>query len=273
MVNFNYFANDIWDEYGDPSMRDSFPGGPQNVLIIIFIYLLVVRYIGPRLMKNREPFILSTTLKVFNLINIFINLAYFLYAMYKSNCGLKCFQCDSNKEVFTQKFEQFIFAGGYHYLKIFDLLDTVFFVLRKKDKQVTRLHVVHHAGMPFLTWLAIKFYPYPIMGMTALLNSFVHVLMYTYYYLASVPEYKKYLWWKKYITVAQLVQFIILFAQAVSVMSCVNDKFLKSLTIIPFSFLSYMIYSFSMFYYKTYVKKDSHKSDIDSKPCKNKKVN
>ena len=40
----------------------------------------------------------------------------------------------------------------------------------------------------------------------ATLNSFIHVLMYSYYGLSSVPSMRPYLWWKKYITQGQLVR-------------------------------------------------------------------
>ncbi|KAF8781857.1 Elongation of very long chain fatty acids like protein [Argiope bruennichi] len=36
--------------------------------------------------------------------------------------------------------------------KLSDLLDTVFFVLRKKNNQVSILHVIHHITMPLLLW-------------------------------------------------------------------------------------------------------------------------
>jgi GNS1/SUR4 family. len=37
-------------------------------------------------------------------------------------------------------------------------------------------------------------------------NSFIHVLMYTYYGLSAMgPHIAKYLWWKKYLTILQLV--------------------------------------------------------------------
>lgn len=40
----------------------------------------------------------------------------------------------------------------------------------------------------------------------AVLNSIVHVFMYTYYGLSAMgPNYQKYLWWKKYLTTIQLV--------------------------------------------------------------------
>lgn len=42
----------------------------------------------------------------------------------------------------------------------------------------------------------------------AMVNSFIHVLMYSYYGLAALgPAVTKYLWWKKYLTILQLIQF------------------------------------------------------------------
>lgn len=40
----------------------------------------------------------------------------------------------------------------------------------------------------------------------AMINSFVHVIMYAYYAISALgPSYQKYLWWKKYLTRLQLV--------------------------------------------------------------------
>ena len=251
MATFEYITNGWWDEYGDPTLYDLCPGGPRNAIAIVAGYLLIVLVIGPRMMKNRPAYDLSSTIKVYNLVNIVLNMAIFLIGMKATNLGLDCFRCDTK----PAKFDQMILGGGYYYLKIFDLLDTVFFVLRKKDRQVTTLHVAHHATMPLLTWIANKFYPYAPLAMTLLLNSFVHMLMYAYYYLASVPEYKRFLWWKKYITVIQLVQFLIIFVQTMVMIGqpCLNTLH-RVLACVGTSFLLYMIYSFSMFYYKSYVK-------------------
>jgi len=44
----------------------------------------------------------------------------------------------------------------------------------------------------------------------AFLNTFVHVVMYTYYMMAAIgPEMQKYLWWKKYLTILQMIQFVL----------------------------------------------------------------
>jgi len=43
-----------------------------------------------------------------------------------------------------------------------------------------------------------------------MVNSFVHVVMYGYYFITNkYPEYKKNVWWKKHITQLQLVSQII----------------------------------------------------------------
>ncbi|NWQ72260.1 ELOV7 protein, partial [Neopipo cinnamomea] len=88
----------------------------------------------------------------------------------------------------------------------------IFFVLRKKNNQVTFLHVFHHSIMPWTWWFGVKFAAGSGLGtFHALLNCIVHVVMYTYYGICSLgPAYHKYLWWKKYMTTIQLVQFIMI---------------------------------------------------------------
>lgn len=40
----------------------------------------------------------------------------------------------------------------------------------------------------------------------AMLNSFVHIVMYFYYMVAAMgPQYQKFIWWKKYLTTFQMV--------------------------------------------------------------------
>lgn len=94
----------------------------------------------------------------------------------------------------------------YFLAKISELLDTVFFVLRKKDSQITFLHLYHHTVMPMISWGATKYYPGGHGTFIGVINSFVHIIMYFYYMMAAMgPQYQKYLWWKKYITTLQLV--------------------------------------------------------------------
>lgn len=94
----------------------------------------------------------------------------------------------------------------YFIAKIAELLDTVFFVLRKKNSQVTFLHVLHHSGMVFLAYGGVKYYPGGNVIFYGTINLIVHTIMYFYYMLAAMgPKYRKYLWWKKYLTEIQMV--------------------------------------------------------------------
>lgn len=47
----------------------------------------------------------------------------------------------------------------YFVSKYVELLDTVFFVLRKKFNQVSVLHVYHHSTMLWTSWIAVKYTP------------------------------------------------------------------------------------------------------------------
>jgi len=48
-----------------------------------------------------------------------------------------------------------------------------------------------------------------------LLNTFVHIVMYSYYLLAAIgPKLQPYLWWKRYLTAFQMIQFIAIMVHA-----------------------------------------------------------
>lgn len=130
-----------------------------------------------------------------------------MYA-YGRDYSLLCQPVDySSKEI------PLIIAHGCHsyfLLKIVDLLDTVFFVLRKKSNQISFLHVYHHTGMVVLTWGATKFFPGGHSLFTGFINSIIHIIMYTHYLLTVYnSSYKQNVWWKKYITQMQIVSVFI----------------------------------------------------------------
>lgn len=105
---------------------------------------------------------------------------------------------------------------AYYINKYFDLLDTIFIVFRKNYKQITALHIIHHLYMPVGGYFVIRLIGFGghlmVMGV---LNLFVHVVMYSYYYVASQHSTNdKLIWWKPYITVLQMLQFVIIAAHS-----------------------------------------------------------
>ncbi|ELV11969.1 Elongation of very long chain fatty acids protein 5 [Tupaia chinensis] len=101
----------------------------------------------------------------------------------------------------------------YYFSKLIEFMDTFFFILRKNNHQITVLHVYHHASMLNIWWFVMNWVPCGHSYFGATLNSFIHVLMYSYYGLSSVPSMRPYLWWKKYITQGQLLQFVLTIIQ------------------------------------------------------------
>ncbi|XP_078461476.1 very long chain fatty acid elongase 4-like, partial [Lampetra fluviatilis] len=66
-----------------------------------------------------------------------------------------------------------------------------------------------HSSMIINWWLGVKYVPGGQAFFIGIVNSFVHVFMYTYYGLSVLgPAVQKYLWWKSYLTILQLVKFV-----------------------------------------------------------------
>ena len=97
--------------------------------------------------------------------------------------------------------------------KLYEYLDTIIMILKRNMYQVTFLHCYHHVSVSFFWWMAYYIMPGGEGWLGAALNSFVHVVMYSYYLLATLsssnPGFrKKYLWWGRYLTTFQMLQFV-----------------------------------------------------------------
>ncbi|CAB1321373.1 unnamed protein product, partial [Coregonus sp. 'balchen'] len=160
---------------------------PLPTLAISSSYLLFL-WLGPKYMQNREPFQLKKTLILYNFSMLFL----------AARAAGYSYICQS---IAAALWWYFISKGV-------EYLDTVFFILRKKFNQVSFLHVYHHCTMFTLWWIGIKWVAGGQSFFGAHMNAAIHVLMYLYYGLTSCgPKIQKYLWWKKYLTVIQMIQF------------------------------------------------------------------
>ena len=146
-------------------------------------------------------------------------------------------------------------------------MDTIFFVIRKKNSQISTLHVIHHGIMPFSVWWGVKFVPGGHATFFGFLNSIVHMVMYTYYGLAALgPHMNRFLWWKKYLTAFQMIQFVMIGVHSFQLLfrEC-NFPKIFVLWIGSHGVLFWFL--FSDFYKKTYSQKQRIKKDDDAQ-CK-----
>ncbi|XP_028283651.1 elongation of very long chain fatty acids protein 1-like [Parambassis ranga] len=197
----------------DPRVRD-YPlmQSPLHMTALLLVYVFFSVYVGPRLMANRKPFHLNTAMIIYNLCMVLMN-GYIVYEFLMSGWATtftwRCDLIDTSSS--PQAYRMIRVAWLFYFSKYIELLDTLFFVLRKKQSQITFLHVFHHSFMPWTWWWGITLTPAGGMGsFHAMVNATVHVIMYSYYGLSAAgPRFQKYLWWKKYMTAIQLTQFIL----------------------------------------------------------------
>ena len=182
-------------------MRTPFPG-----LVIIGLYMAFILKWGPKYMENRRPMKVEGFIKVFNIIQIFCCTFLFFECIrlyYLKGFNIVCEPIDFSDTPHLREL-----STRYHMfflLKLLDFGDTIFFVLRKKQNQVTFLHVYHHVGAALMAWGGVKWYAGGSSLFFGFINCFIHIFMYLYYYLTLSD--KKNIWWKKYLTQIQIVGF------------------------------------------------------------------
>nr|XP_022916067.1 elongation of very long chain fatty acids protein AAEL008004-like [Onthophagus taurus] len=212
VVRYIEDVNRFLNKYQDTRTADWFlMSSPFYTLAICLSYVVVVKYVGPRLMENRKPFQLKYTLIVYNLLQVLfstwlfvkIGMGGWLTGKYNWRCQPVNYSTD------PETMEMVSASWWYFISKFTEFLDTFFFVLRKKNNHISTLHVIHHGVMPMSVWFGVKFTPGGHSTFFGFLNTFVHIVMYTYYMLSAFgPSVQKYLWWKKYLTTLQMVQFV-----------------------------------------------------------------
>ncbi|KAJ8724019.1 hypothetical protein PYW07_007999 [Mythimna separata] len=253
-VKLYYYLN---EDIADPRTQEWFlmrtPWAGQTIL---FLYLLTVFKWLPDFMKNRPAYDLRPILAVYNAIQI-VGCAYIAYKSltlgWLKHYSLVCEGPGEGPESIEYAWSV---CYGYFVMKLVDLLDTIFFVLRKKQNQVTFLHVYHHYGMVAVSWGIVKWVPGGHGTMLVTLNSIVHIIMYGYYLLTTWDEsYKQSIWWKKYVTQVQILQFTLLLmhfiALAVAPADCAFPR-QPAFLLIPQNL--FMVILFSDFYYRSYIK-------------------
>lgn len=142
-----------------------------------------------------------------------------------------------------------------HYLsKYLDFFDTAFIVLRRKDAQLSFLHMYHHASIGPVWGLLLYFgFGSGTALFGALVNSLVHVLMYTHYLVTSFGLRNPL---KKALTLAQICQFYACIAHAVVVVATpLEREYIRGLAVLQVAYHASMIVLFSAFYTRSYTQR------------------
>ncbi|CAG9815583.1 unnamed protein product [Phaedon cochleariae] len=210
--------NNILNKYEDSRTSNwLFMSSPFYTLGICLTYVYVVKVLGPKFMENRKPFQLKNTLIVYNFLQVVFSIWLFSEigkgGWLTGEYSLSCQPVDYSNKPSTLRMVHA--SWWYYFSKFTEFMDTIFFVLRKKNDQISTLHVIHHGVMPMSVWFGVKYTPGGHSTFFGFLNTFVHIVMYTYYMLSAMgPRVQKYLWWKKYLTSMQMIQFVAIMIHA-----------------------------------------------------------
>lgn len=110
--------------------------------------------------------------------------------------------CDSN-QILWKEYNFSFWLTHFYISKFYEFIDT--WIILCKGREPIFLQTFHHAGIAILLW-GFVVTSNSIGLVIVCFNSFIHTLMYTYYFLAAFG-YKSPL--KHYLTIAQITQFIL----------------------------------------------------------------
>lgn len=109
-------------------------------------------------MKDLPPYELTNLIRVYDIVQI-AACSFFVIRTYMLGFHLK-FICKCESFNFLNEYEMGQVQLGVWFfllLRVFEFVETWFFILRKKNNQASFLHVYHHVSTVVLMWVFITF--------------------------------------------------------------------------------------------------------------------
>jgi elongation of very long chain fatty acids protein 4 len=238
-----------------------------SVYAICVGYLLFVIF-GTALMKAGVPALNTSALQfVYNPLQVivcsYMCLEAAIQAYRNGYTAAPCNDFNAAKPVMANVLYLFFIS------KILDLCDTFFIIMGKKWKQLSVLHVYHHLTVLFFYYIAYRCAQDGDIYVSIVLNGFVHTIMYTYYFVSS---HTREIWWKKYLTSMQLIQFVLMNVQGYMTYSRECAGMPRKVPILYLGYVQSLFWLFMNFYIRAYVLGGGNKKPVAAAGKKNKSV-
>ncbi|NXS11882.1 ELOV5 protein, partial [Neodrepanis coruscans] len=153
----SYF--DVWLGPRDPRVKGwLLLENYTPTFIFSALYLLIV-WLGPKYMRNKQPFSCRGILVVYNLGLTLLSLYMFYELLTGVLEGGYNFFCQDTHSGGEADMKIIRVLWWYYFSKLIEFMDTFFFILRKNNHQITVLHVYHHATMLNIWWFVMNWVP------------------------------------------------------------------------------------------------------------------
>jgi len=226
---------------------------PFHVLLITLAYLLIV-FFGNRLMRYSRRFD-PKLLSMFHNAFLVLLSAYMCTTIWSEayRQGYRAFGNPVCRDESGWTMAKFIWL--FYVSKIWEFIDTFIMILKKNERQITFLHLYHHSSIFVIWWFVTFVAPSGETYFSAALNSFVHVIMYSYYFSTTISMPIRFI--KRYITLLQLTQFALNMFQATFdfiyfyfFVPSAENRYPIILTVILWFYMWTMLYLFIDFFIK-----------------------
>ncbi|XP_077294697.1 very long chain fatty acid elongase 4 [Arctopsyche grandis] len=213
MTNILKYYTWLIDDVGDSRVKDwQTVNSPIPTITISLLYIYMIKIFLPNWMKDKQPYNLKRTIQAYNISLVLANCA--LVYGYITSGKISAFYVGCNIPDYSDdplSVRQLNVMWWTLVVKVLELVETSFYILRKKPEQASFLHVYHHWYVIILVWMGVKYVGGGMTTLQTMMNCGIHVLMYFYYFLTSICEgetRRSLLKWKKTLTILQMVQFI-----------------------------------------------------------------
>lgn len=132
---------------------------PYPTVACCMLYFFAVRA-GVAFMRKRPALELRSCLLVYNCLLVAVSTWIFVdggrfgwFGRYSYTCA----ECDLQDNEVNQRMVNIVHV--YYLSKFVEMMDTLFFVLRKKNELLTPLHLIHHGLLPLSCWFTVKYVP------------------------------------------------------------------------------------------------------------------
>ncbi|CAM9165048.1 unnamed protein product [Ectocarpus sp. 12 AP-2014] len=225
-----------------------------TALAIVGAYLVMVT-VGPKVMADMSPIDSYPVRFVYNVVQIilcsYMCVEAFMIAYRNGYPVLPCAPFDAENPPAANLLWLFYVS------KVLDFMDTIFIVMKKSWRQLSFLHVYHHCTIFLFYWLNVNAGYDGDVYLTIVLNGFIHTVMYTYYF---VSMHTKDIWWKKYLTLMQMIQFVCMTTQALYLLTTGCTSYPPRIVVVYAGYILSLLFLFAQFYVSSYTKKPTAKN-------------